>query len=220
VAQAQETAVLQERQRLAREIHDTLAQGFTSIVMHLEAAEQGIPTALQTTQHHLTQARQTARESLGQARRVVDDLRPELLESRPLDEALGRVAHNWSMQSGIPAALQVTGAAQKLHPQVEVTLLRATQEALNNIRKHARAERVAVTLSYLDDMVILDVQDDGRGFVAAAGAEETAVSSGFGLVAMRERVEQLGGELVIESEPDEGATLMVSIPIGAMPDAG
>lgn len=212
VQQAKETAVLHERQRMAREIHDTLAQGFTSIVMHLEAAEQALPEDTTTLQRHLDQARQTARDSLGQARRVVDDLRPEVLESAPLHEAIARVVENWSAHNDIATQFQVTGEQQALHPDIEVTLLRSAQEALANIRKHAAAHDVSVTLSYLGDMVILDVEDDGVGLTAAAPMDELT-SSGFGLVAMQERVAQLGGELCIESEPGEGTTLAVSIPL-------
>jgi signal transduction histidine kinase len=205
--------MLAERQRLAHEIHDTLAQGFISIIMHLEAAEQALPANLTTPERHLTQARLTARESLEQARRVVDNLRPELLESGPFDEAVGRVVADWSAGSGVTAVFTCTGDCQSLHPQVEVTLLRAAQEALANVRKYARAGSVQVTLSYLGDVVILDVQDDGVGFVPGEVGVKTAVSGGFGLVAMRQRVEQLGGELLIESEPGEGTTVAVSIPV-------
>ena len=214
LAQSERAAgMLAERQRLAHEIHDTLAQGFISIIMHLEAAEQALPANLTTPERHLTQARLTARESLEQARRVVDDLRPELLDSGPFDAAVGRVVADWSVGSGVTAVFTCTGDCHPLHPQVEVTLLRAVQEALANVRKHAQAKNVQVTLSYLGDVVILDVQDDGIGFAAYESGQRTAVSGGFGLVAMRERVEQLGGELLIESEPGEGTTLAVSIPV-------
>lgn len=213
-----EAGKLAERQRLAHEIHDTLAQGFISIIMHLEAAEQAMLTGSTTTERHLTQARQTARESLEQARRVVDDLRPEVLEHAPFDEAVARVVADWSAGSGVTAVFTRTGDCHPLHPELEVTLLRSVQEALANVRKHAQASGVQVTLSYLGDVVILDVQDDGVGFAAADAEKNTTplspgVSGGFGLVAMRERVEQLGGELLIESEPGEGTTVAVSIPI-------
>ncbi len=202
-----------ERQRLAHEIHDTLAQGFISIIMHLEAAEQALEEGLPTTKRHLGQARQTARESLEQARRVVNDLRPEVLESAPFDEAVRRVVTDWSAGSGVTAVFTRTGDCYPLHPAVEVTLLRAAQEALSNVRKHAQAGNVQATLSYLGDVVILDVQDDGVGFTIGEGGGETAVSGGFGLVAMRQRAEQMGGELLIESEPGEGTTVAVSIPL-------
>jgi signal transduction histidine kinase len=213
VAQAQETAVLRERQRLAREIHDTLAQGFTSIVMHLEAAEQALPTDPAVTRRHMDQARSTARDSLAQARRVVDDLRPELLESTPFDQAIARVVAQWAAHSGVDAEFKVTGEIRPLHPQVEVTLLRSSQEALANIRKHAQATSACVTLSYLGDTVILDVEDDGAGLPQQAAAPDGLTSGGFGLVAMRQRVAQLGGELFVESEPGEGTTLSISLPL-------
>ncbi|MDX1414933.1 MAG: sensor histidine kinase [Candidatus Promineifilaceae bacterium] len=202
--------MLEERQRLAREIHDTLAQGFTSIVMHLEAAEQALPDDLDVLQKHLDQARTAARTSLKQARRVVQDLRPELLEQQALPEAISRAAERWSKDSDIPVDVTVTGTCYDLHPQIEVALLRAAQEALNNVRKHAAAEEVSLTLSYMDDRIILDVNDDGTGI---QGTGQAAFSGGYGLQAMNERVEQLGGEVIVESEPGEGTTLVVSIPV-------
>ncbi len=204
--------VLEERQRLAREIHDTLAQGFTSIVMLLEAAEQALPDDLTTLQKHLDQARRTARTSLDQARRVVEDLRPDLLEQHSLLHAIERASARWSDASGIPVDLNATGEPADLHPDVEVILLRAAQEALNNIRKHAQAGEVCITLSYMPELVILDIQDDGVGL---NGAEPSSFAGGFGLKAMQERVAQFGGSALIESEPGEGATLVVSIPIDA-----
>lgn len=203
--------MLEERQRLAREIHDTLAQGFTSIVMHLEAAEQAMPDDMATMQRHLVQARQTARTSLEQARRVVQDLRPDLLEKQSLPSAIKRTAIRWQDEVNIPVTITATGTPVPLHPDIEVTLLRAAQESLNNIRKHARATAVQLTLSYMGDVVILDVHDDGVGI---NGAKPSALSGGYGLQAMRERAAQLGGEVEIESEPGEGTTLVMSIPIG------
>jgi signal transduction histidine kinase len=202
--------ILEERQRLAREIHDTLAQGFTSIVMHLEAAEQALPDDPETLQKHLDRARSTARTSLEQARRVVQDLRPDSLEQRSLPDAIERTAGRWQEETGIPLTTTTTGNPVPLHPDVEVTLLRATQEALANIRKHAQATAVQLTLSYMDDVVILDVQDDG---VAFDGAAPSPLSGGYCLQAMRERAEQCGGSVTLESEPGEGTTVVVSIPI-------
>ena len=202
--------ILEERQRLAREIHDTLAQGFTSIVMHLEAVEQALPDDLDTLQKHLDQARGTARSSLEEARRVVQDLRPDLLEQQSLPDAIERTAVRWAEESGIPISTTITGKPAALHPDIEVTLLRATQEALNNIRKHAQATTVQLTLSYMDDLVILDVQDNGVGL---KGAEPSPFSGGYGLQAMRERAELCGGSAILESDPGEGTTIVVSIPI-------
>lgn len=202
--------VLEERQRLAREIHDTLAQGFTSIVMHLEAAEQALPDDLDRLQKHLDQARATARTSLDQARRVVQDLRPEPLEQQSLAQAIERTAMQWRDETGISVTITITGSPISLHPDIEVTLLRATQEALNNVRKHAQASAVQLTISYMGDVVILDVQDDGVGINAA---EPSPLSGGFGLQAMRERAGQCGGFVTIESDPGEGTTVVVTIPL-------
>lgn len=202
--------MLEERQRLAREIHDTLAQGFTSIVMHLEAAEQAMPDDVATAQKHLDRARTTARDSLGQARQVVQDLRPDLLENQSLPDAIMRTAVRWQKECDIPVNITTTGEPIPLHPDIEVTLLRATQEALSNIRKHAQATAVQLTLSYMGDVVILDVQDNGVGI---NGAAPSPFTGGYGLQAMRERAEHCGGELEVESEPGEGTTLVISIPI-------
>ena len=211
LAEAERRAgVLDERQRLAHEIHDTLAQGFISIIMQLETAEQSLPTPNDPLAQQLHQAKETARHNLQQARRVVSDLRPEILENGSLIAALERTVQRWSQQHNIPATLQTTGTPLPLHPDVDVTLLRATQEALANIHKHAQAQNVSVTLSYMGDTVLLDVQDDGVGL---NGAKPSPFGGGFGLQAMRERVAQYNGELLLESEPGGGTTLVVSIPI-------
>ena len=215
-ASERQARVLQERQRMAREIHDTLAQGFTSIVMHLEAADESVPKEIVRLQRHLNQARQTARDSLAEARRLVWALVPESLERATLPEALTRVGENWGRESGVDAQVLVTGAQRQLHPAVQVTLLRATQEALGNVRKHAKAKHVAVTLSYMDGSVTLDVQDDGVGFEPAKAkrARSTEHGGGFGLEAMRQRALELGGSLLVEAAPGHGTTLVVEIPTG------
>ena len=201
---------LEERQRLAREIHDTLAQGFTSIVIHLEAAEQALPDDLNTLQKHLNQARLTARGSLDQARRVVQDLRPDLLDGKSLPDAIQRAAERWQADTGILISIEITGDAVSPPSVIEVALLRAMQEALNNVRKHSQATSVRVTLSYMGDMIMLDIQDNGVGL---DGANPSRFLGGFGLQAMRERVGQCGGTVILESDPGEGTTVTVSIPL-------
>ena len=211
-----QAGVLRERQRMAHEIHDTLAQGFTSIVMNLEAAEGVIPSDLDRAQHHLDQARLTARESLTEARRLVWALRPEALENSPsLPDALARLAQRWSDESGIRAGVTTTGTPCALPSGVEAMLYRVAQESLNNARKHAvGASRVLVTLSYMGETVTLDVRDDGAGFDPVREAERVRDrdSGGFGLRGMRERVEGAGGVLTVESAPGEGSTLTVELP--------
>ncbi|MGB7342379.1 MAG: sensor histidine kinase [Phototrophicaceae bacterium] len=202
--------ILEERQRLAREIHDTLAQGFTSIVMHLEAAEQALPDDLNVLQKHLNQARSTARGSLDQARRVVQDLRPDLLDGKSLQDAIQRTAQRWQAETDISVSVQITGEETSSPSVIDVTLLRAMQEALNNVRKHAQATEVRVTLSYMSDMIMLDIQDNGVGL---DGAEPSRFSGGYGIQAMRERVAQCGGTVILESDLGEGTTVTVSVPL-------
>jgi signal transduction histidine kinase len=216
VEQARQVGVLRERQRLAHEIHDTLAQGFTSIVMKLEAAEETLPTDPAVTQRHIDQSRRIARESLGEARRLMWALRPESLERSSLPETLARLAERWAEECGAEASTTVTGTPRPLAPEIEVRLLRVGQEALNNCRKHAQARQVVMTLSYMNNFVALDIHDDGVGFDPAKPHSGTSDhSGGFGLNGMRERVEQLGGTLLVESAPGEGTTLVVELPVAA-----
>jgi signal transduction histidine kinase len=202
--------ILEERQRLAREIHDTLAQGFAAIVMHLEQADVASSISGDSVRPHLDFARSIARENLEEARRMLTALRPEVLDQEGgLGAAIQRVCGEWSRRAEIPCTANVTGDVLMLHSEVEVMLLRATQELLANVRKHARAKHVTVTLSYITDVVALDVRDDGDGFepnVSPAGA------GGFGLRGLRERTAQLGGTVEVESAPGEGTTVSVTIP--------
>jgi signal transduction histidine kinase len=214
---SQQAGVIAERQRLAHEIHDTLAQGFTSIIMHVEAVEgtkltasSGTPETLWNT---LDQIREAARENLLEARRLLWALSPQALERASLPDVLDDLARKWSAEHAIAASTAVTGSAQTLQPEIEVTLLRAAQEALNNVRKHALASEVTLTLSYMDDTVILDVQDNGTGFdPTQEPAPLSEVAGGFGLRALRERAARLGGQLSIESAAGEGTTLALALP--------
>lgn len=217
VEQGRELGVVAERQRLSHEIHDTLTQGFTSIIMHLAAARQADH---RQAEQHLEQIGRTARDSLSEARRLVWALRPGTLEDASLPEALARTIGRFSEESGIPATSSVTGTPSPLTPEAEITLLRAAQEALANVRKHAKADRVAMTLSYMEDLVALDVRDDGVGFhpaMSPAGSgrhegHEGHERGGLGLKGMRERVAELGGILRVESSPGEGTTLAIELP--------
>ncbi len=213
-AAERQAGILQERQRLAQGIHDTLAQGFTSIVMQLEAAEEALLSGADPVQSHIQQARDTARTSLTEARRLVQALRPVPLDEASLVEALRRVVDRWMQESRLETEFTVTGEPQALHPEVEVTLLRALQEALANVHQHAQAQQVNITLSYMADQVILDVQDDGCGFDPENPPHATdRVGAGYGLQAMRERVSQLRGEVILESSPESGTTVAVQIPM-------
>lgn len=200
-----QAGVLEERQRLAREIHDTLAQGFASIVVQLEAAE-AVAGSEAPVRSYLEQARAAAREGLSEARRMVYALRPELLENTSLPEALGRLVQRFERESGLRAQFILSGEPRALAPELEVGLLRVAQEALFNIRKHARARQATLTLTYSGDVVLLDVQDDGVGLPSIP-------PPGFGLRSMRERVEALGGRMTVESEPGHGTVLVFCFPL-------
>jgi signal transduction histidine kinase len=200
---------MDERQRMAREIHDTLAQGLTGIITQLQAAAQSGRPA--DRDRRVEAAIRLARDSLSEARRSVHELRPEPLETARLGEALAEVAQRWSALHGVPAHVTTTGAPRPMPPDVEVTLLRTAQEALANVAKHANATRVGLTLSYMEDEVALDVRDDGIGF-DPAGLPVSADGGGFGLTAMRQRVERLSGTLEIESESGAGTAISACVP--------
>jgi signal transduction histidine kinase len=207
-AAERESGRLAERQRLARDLHDTLAQGFVSIVLQLQAAEGELPAGADAARAHLDRARRTASDNLTEVRRLVWDLRPEELRASSLGEALGRLTDRLAEETGVAVTAAVTGTPRPLSPDAEVTLLRVTQEALANVRKHAGAGRVALTLSYMDGEAALDVRDDGVGFVGGLGP-----NGGLGLRGMRERVEALGGRLAVESAPGAGTTVAVTVPV-------
>ncbi|WP_283134051.1 sensor histidine kinase [Rhizohabitans arisaemae] len=215
LAQAREAGVIDERRRMAREIHDTLAQGLTGIIAQLQAAEQmhEVPAPWRRP---FEAVKRLARESLSEARRSVDALRPEPLETARLSDALADVADRWSKVHGLAVQVTTTGTVRSMTPEAEFALLRTAQEALANVAKHAQATRVGVTLSYLEYEVALDVRDDGRGFDPAgleAGAPQPpSRGGGFGLTIMRQRVEGLSGTLRIESEPGVGTGISACVP--------
>ncbi|HEV2929931.1 MAG TPA: sensor histidine kinase [Propionibacteriaceae bacterium] len=210
-----QAGTLGERQRLAQEIHDTLAQGLTSVVTLLEATEAELDPGQAAARRHLAHALRTARDTLAEVRRFVWALQPQALDQGSLAEALGRLAETLADETGMTARFLVTGAPQPLPAQAEIALLRAAQEGTANIRKHARASEAVLTLSYLDDRVILDVRDDGRGFDAAADGLRGDVTGGLGLRGLKARLAMLGGSLEVESAPAEGTVLVAQVPIGA-----
>jgi signal transduction histidine kinase len=215
VERAREAGVLDERQRMAREIHDTIAHGLTGVVTQLEAAQAADDRPAEH-RRHVENAARLARESLTEARRSLEAARPELLESASLPDALASVASRWAMRSGISVEVSTTGDPVPLHPEIEAALLRTAQEALANIERHANATRVGVTLSFMGDVVSLDVRDDGVGFEVTEGRAR-AGGGGFGLTAMRQRISRVAGTLAIESEPGGGTAVSARVPAIGMP---
>jgi len=212
IEQARLTGVNEERQRLAAEIHDSLTQGFISIVTLTEIAEaklENYPRELRDEfQPLLNQARQTARDNLTAARQMTWALRPDLQEGVPLADAIAKLAERWSTANNISVNFSSSGDTRQLHPNIETALLRTAREALNNVQKHAQATRVIVTLTYMDTLVALDVQDNGKGFESTVSTDS---DGGFGLKSIREQIERLGGELTVESNADKGCTVAALI---------
>lgn len=207
-AAERQAGVLAERQRLARELHDTLTQGFASVVLLLEAAEESL-AAGNPIGAHVHRALRSARDHLADSRRVVWALRPQVLVDRALPDALERLARQVTDQTAVDIEVVVAGTVRPLGDEVEDTLLRVAQEALANVRRHAAASRVTITVSYLDDVVMVDVADDGVGFDPDDAA---ATSGGLGLRGMRERVDAVGGTLTVESAAGDGTIIAAQVP--------
>jgi signal transduction histidine kinase len=194
--------IADERQRLAGEIHDTVAQGLSSVVMLVQAAEASLDTDLPAARRHLDLAARTARENLAETRAIVAALTPAPLADASLPEALRRLGER---VHDLEIDVEVAGTARTLPMAVEVVLLRAAQEGLANVVKHANARRAAIRLSFSDDRVKLEVRDDGRGF------DPETPTVGYGLPTMRGRIEQVGGSLSLRSAPGTGTSLRAEV---------
>ncbi len=214
--QTRELAVIEERNRMAREIHDTLAQGFTGIILQLEAAEQSLEDGggREGATQHLARAKTLARESLQAARRSVWNLLPQALEQRSLEAALEDEVRRFQDIGREKARFTLTGARRELRPDVQSALLRICQESLTNIRRHAKAAEVDVALSFEADCVRLHVRDNGVGFdTGARRGEVKPGGGGFGLYAMEQRVRLVGGSLLVRSKKGEGTSIEVTVPV-------
>jgi len=210
--ETRQMAVMDERNRMAREIHDTLAQGFTGIILQLEAAEQAFGEGPIEARRHLDQARSLARKSLNEARRSVWNLRPQALEELPLAKALRQEVDRFTQDSGMSARFTLSGDRRELPPEVEATLLRISQESLTNVRKHAKASEVEVNLTFDESAVMLSVSDNGVGFKPEPVGKITKKRGGFGLVGMQERAHGLGGTFEVQSEKRKGTLVRVTVP--------
>ncbi|MFB7514821.1 sensor histidine kinase [Streptomyces sp. NPDC056144] len=203
---------LAERERLAREIHDTLAQGLSSIQLLLRAAERALPPDSPAA-GHIDRARQAAQDNLAEARRFVRALTPPDLEHGSLAGALERLCEPVAAGGGPRVRFSASGTPVELPTPYEVALLRIAQSALANTVRHASASRAEITLSFMDASVTLDVVDDGKGF--EPGSVRPSSEGGFGLPAMRSRAESLGGTFTVESAPGQGTAVAVSLPLPA-----
>jgi signal transduction histidine kinase len=203
------SAVVQERNRLAREIHDTLVQEFAGILLHLEAAN-GSREAENISQC-FARIRELARSGLEDARRMLLGLRPKSLDGANLSAALGQLAQRFSRDCGIECTFNANGRAHKLSEEIENELYRVAQEALCNVRKHSRAGCVSMLLSYTAGAVKLAIKDNGQGFVVK---QPQAGANGFGLPTMCDRASRLGGRMDVNSTQGIGTELRMSVPLG------
>jgi signal transduction histidine kinase len=196
-----------ERERLAREIHDTLAQAFTSVVMLLQAADAAIGSDDVAARRHVASAERTARDGLAEARALVAAGQPDDVTADALPAAIGRVAERVAAETGLRIEVAVEGEPAPLRPTAEVALLRTVQEALANVRKHAQASAVVVRLAYGADAAAVEVRDDGVGFATASPPAPSPSGGGFGLRGLRARLEELQGTVAVESAPGAGTTV-------------
>jgi len=199
--------ILEERNRMAREIHDTLAQTFAGIIIHLGAAERVIAANPEQAQAHIKTVCGLARSGLAEARRSVEYLRPQLLEDGDLYRALNQIAKQMSSDAETRTIFEVVGRSYSLPLDAENNLLRSGQEALTNAFKYAKATAIKIELVYETSKFILRVQDNGQGF----DTESICFSKGFGLLGMRERADRINAQLTVNSHPGHGTEVIVSV---------
>lgn len=204
---AEETSILEERNRMAREIHDTLAQAFTGIVLHNGTAIELMTKKPQKAQAHMETVDELARTGLTEARRSVAALRPKLLEEGDLLSALKHLTTQMKSSTDTHIICEVIGTAYSSSPDVENNLLRIGQEALTNAIKYAHATEIQVELVYEEMQSCLRIRDNGQGF----DTNQITMNQGFGLLGMSERAERIGGELIIKSQPGQGTEIVVIV---------
>lgn len=205
-------AIMAERNRMAREIHDTLAQGYTAISAQLELLKDKVPDSPQWTKH-LELARVFVRDGLAEARRSIWEMRSQALEQAGLSAALANVANHLTAGSAMRASVRTIGTPRDLPVTVENNLLRIGQEAITNAIKYAQPKRIAVELNYQVSSLRLTVRDNGCGFDSSKIV--ASKHGGLGLLGMRERAEQLGGRFWANSEPGEGTEIVVEVPVAS-----
>jgi two-component system NarL family sensor kinase len=206
-ARSTRLGAVEERNRLAREIHDTLAQGLTATALQLESADALLDAGSEKARESLRRALSLTRSNLEEARRSVLDLRAAPLEGRPLSEALKALVERWEAETGVAARYRAVNDSRPLPPRVEAALYRICQEALTNVSRHAGADRVSVQLVATPERVRLVVADNGRGFDASE-----VPADGHGLIGMRERAETLGGSLEVWSDAG-GTRIEATVPL-------
>jgi signal transduction histidine kinase len=215
MSRTRETSVLIERNRIARDLHDTIAQGLTGIIVQLEATADAYAKGLLTeADGHAALARKLARDSLQEARRAVHALRPRALEDKDLCEALRQLARQLTRETKTRFDLTLTGQPIPLPARWEENILRIGQEAMTNAIRHAAADHVSVRMAFGPNDFTLHIRDDGKGFNPARRHD------GFGLQGIAERVEEMGGRMQIDSAPGAGSEMFIALPISPMAGSG
>ncbi len=209
MAETEFSAMFAERNRIARELHDTLAQGLGAISMHLELVKDRLGYEPEKVTKHLDIAHQMARQSLTEARNSIWNMRSHILENTDLASALQGILAQLTSGTTLESHFLVTGPARRLATAIENNLLRIGQESITNAVKHARAKKISVALDFSAGDVCLTVRDDGSGFNPA----QPPAGSHFGLLGQRERTAQMGGKLEVNSAPGQGTEVKVRIPI-------
>ena len=205
-----EMAVTEERNRLAREIHDTLLQSFAGIVLHTEALGASLGVNNSQSQRTLLTIQKLARSGLDEARRSVQALRPRALEGRTLSEALMQELERFSTETQLACDFKQRGRSLSLPAAVQNEMFRIAQEAMTNVQKHALAKSVWINLEFKAHQVILKIQDDGIGIATSKAPRNRC---GYGLTTMRERAQRLGGRLEIRSSANAGSAIHVRVPL-------
>jgi len=210
--QTEELAVAEERQRLAREIHDTLAQGFTGINIQLEAVESALETGQQVVAlERLSRARNLANQSLAEARRSVWALRSVSLEEKKLADALRDSVRGLTAGTGLTLSIGTPDDLARFPLELETDLLRVVQEGVMNVVKHAQAQHLDINLNCENGQIELQIKDDGRGFLVDLAKPGRRDGSGFGLIAMQERIARHGGTLQVDSQPQRGTRIIAKL---------
>jgi signal transduction histidine kinase len=200
-----------ERRRIARELHDDTSQALTVLAMSLERAAAAVEAPEDRTK--LEEMKELALGMLDDVHKLIFDLRPSLLDDLGLVAAARWYAESRLVPLGIRVSLETVGEERRLPPEVETALFRAIQEALTNVARHAEAENVAISLEFSPGRVLVEVEDDGRGFDVNAARPEADQTRGLGLLGMQERVSLLGGTIDIRSEPGSGTTVHIEVPV-------
>jgi two-component system sensor histidine kinase DegS len=203
-----------ERKRVAREIHDGPAQSMSNVVLKAEICERMIDIDPLKSKEELQKLKKVVRDCLQDTRKIIYNLRPMSLDDLGLVPTIQRFIMTFQDETGISASFKTIGVYDDIKPVISLTVFRIVQEAINNARKHSNAQNVIVNIEFMEKDLKIYIYDDGKGFnVNELKVKDEDISGGFGLISMRERVELLGGEFLISSEPGKGTRLNITIPL-------